>query len=412
MSPQNARRILAAVGLLAAQAPLASGEAETRPALVRVSGPEAGALDGIDQKALDGLVEGAEASHSDALVVLHGGKLVGEWYSGGKPRKIEAMSATKSIVNLAIGRLVKLGKIESVDQPVHAFFPEWKDGMKARVTLRHLLNHTSGLDADRTTEKIYASPDFVRFALDSELTHEPGTHFFYNNRAVNLLPGIFEKASGQKMHEHLRADLFAKLGITDFDWSLDPAGNPHGMSGFQVLPRDLARLGQLVLERGRWNGEQLIEASWIDLAFAAGSDLQENCGLLWWRRAKRSTYVIDEALLDEMREAGAKEEVLDKLRAGALGEYADDELESALEKALGKDFGQILVESLPRGMTPFRRRYHDFAAFEASGYLGQFLVVYPEAEIVAVRMIAHSDAYDQKTDLFRFFTRRVMALAP
>src|SRR5690606_25454076 len=206
------------------------------------------AFDRVDPAALERLLAAARDAHSDALVVLHDGELVGAWHRGGRSRRIESMSVTKSIVNLAIGRLVTLGAIESIDLPLSRFSPQWSAGRKARAPIRPLLHHTSGIESGRTTEEIYASNDFVRLALNAELTSEPGSRLFYNNKAVNLLAGIVEKAVGKKMDAFLRDDLFARLGITDFRWSRDRAGNPHAMAGLRIHAEDLAKLGQLVLD--------------------------------------------------------------------------------------------------------------------------------------------------------------------
>lgn len=307
------------------------------------------ARDRVDPAALDRLLRAAEAANSDALVILHDGERVGAWYARGQRRPIEAMSATKSIVNLAVGRLVTEGRLESIDAPVHAFFPEWAEGPKAEVTIRHLLNHTSGLAADRTTEAIYASDDFVRHALDSDLASPPGTEIFYNNSATNLLAGVVGRAAGQPLDEYLRDGLFADLGITEFSWTRDRAGNPHGMSGLQILPEDLARLGQLVLDRGRFDGRQLIAEDWFAESLRPGSGLSRGVGLLWWL----------------IRDPGPD----------------------------GEPGGGPVV------------------GYRADGYLGQYVVIYPAERLVGVRMVASSPAYDPETDGFREFQEMVRALA-
>jgi CubicO group peptidase (beta-lactamase class C family) len=303
----------------------------------------------VDDAALVRLLRAAEAANSDAIVVLHDGELVGAWYAGGERRRIEAMSATKSIVNLAVGRLVTQGIIPSIDAPVHSFFPEWNEGLKASVTIRHLLNHTSGLHADRTTEAIYASADVVRHALDGDIVSAPGTMFFYNNSATNLLAGVIGKAAGKPMDVYLRDALFEPLGIRDFTWSRDRAGNPHGMAGLQIQPEDLARLGQLVLDRGRADGEQLIRESWFDQSLRPGSEHRPGVGLLWW------------LIRDVDPEAGG--------------------------------FGSV-------------------TGYRADGYLGQYLVVYPAERLVAVRMVVGSAAYDPTTDTFPDFQSLVRQLVP
>jgi CubicO group peptidase (beta-lactamase class C family) len=309
------------------------------------------AFDRIDADALGRLLDAGQASNSDAIVILHDGELVGAWYAGGTPQRIEAMSATKSIVSLAVGRLLTTGAIASLDVPVHHFYQAWNEGRKAHVTLRHLLNHTSGLHADRSTEAIYASDDFVRHALDSEITSAPGTEAFYNNSATNLVAGIVGRAAGQPMDEFLRRDLFARLGITDFSWTRDRAGNPHGMAGLQILPEDLARLGQLVLDRGVYDGERLIDVHFIDESLAQASPHSANIGLLWW----------------------------------------------------------LIRDAEPAGAAAADRR---IIGVRADGYLGQYMVIYPEQRLVAVRMVRQSQAYDPEVDHFRDFQRMIRELIP
>ncbi|HSH46389.1 MAG TPA: serine hydrolase [Longimicrobiales bacterium] len=301
---------------------------------------DGGAAAGVDAAALDRLVEASSDAHSHALVVIRGDSLVGTWYAGGERRMVETMSVTKSVLNLALGRLVTLGALPSIDVPVADYFPEWRETEREAITVRHLLNHTSGL-ADPGTGAIYASGDFVRLALESDLATTPGTAVAYNNNAVNLLAGLMCRAAGDRLDHFLAEDLFTRLGINQFRWSLDEAGNPHGMAGLQMYAEDLARLGQLVLRRGEWNGRQLIQSSWFDESLRPGSHLSDELGLLWW-------IIRDED-------------------------------------------GQVV-------------------GYRADGYLGQYLVIYPEEELVAVRLVASSPAYDPDTDAFRDFPAMVMDL--
>lgn len=146
-----------------------------------------------------------------------------------------------------VGRVdeAALGLLDSLDTPVHEFYPEWSEEPYSGITVRHLLNHTSGLESPMPTDPIYASDGFVRFALESDLETSPGEEMVYNNCATNLLAGLVGEAAGSRLDRFLGEELFGPMGITDFSWSLDDAGNPHGMAGFQVRPEDLARLGQL-----------------------------------------------------------------------------------------------------------------------------------------------------------------------
>jgi CubicO group peptidase (beta-lactamase class C family) len=365
----------------------------------------------LDSAALQRLLRSAGAAHSDAIVIRKDGEQVGAWTFGKPRRKIEAMSATKSIVSLAIGRLVTTGAIRSVDEPVFTFYPEWKQGRKQEITLRHLLDHTSGLqNFPNTGVEIYPSPDFVRLALAAELSDPPGTRFSYNNKAVNLLAGIVQKASGKRMDTFLKEEVFAPMGITDIDWTLDKAGNPHGMAGLQILPEDLAKLGQLVLDRGEWRGRRIISREWMDESLRP-SKLNPRCALLWWLVPERTTWTIDDAHLAAMRAAGVDSGFVRRLEAmrGSYTKQAD--LNAAAVRALGDSAFDIIPPALGGRIPLARAEYGRMIGYEANGYLGQYLVIYPEQRLVAVRMVAWFDGYDPKTDGFVEFHEMARAVA-
>ena len=358
---------------------------------------------GLDTVRLDALVQAAKQSHSDALIVWQDGRPLLEWYGDGKARKIEAMSVTKSVVSLAVGRLLSQKKISSLDQPVADFYPEWKQGQKAKITIRHLMNHTSGLqNVPITTQEIYPSPDFVQLALCAELKNPPGTTFSYNNKAANLLAGVVQKASGKRLDDYLRDELFTPLGITDFTWTRDRADNPHAMSGLQILPADLAKLGQLVLNRGQWNGQTLIEASFFDAALQPGQPLEASCGLLWWLMYDRKTGILDEQQLQKLRAAGVTPSWLEKIK-GAQGQYASDsEFAVAMARVLGANWlDESNSELNKHGFSlrdVLRKEYGKIIGYQANGYLGQYLLIYPDARLVCVRMIETKSTYNPTTD--------------
>jgi CubicO group peptidase (beta-lactamase class C family) len=368
----------------------------------------------INAQALTELVHAAEASHSDALVVLKDGQLVGEWYFGHPVGPIEAMSDTKSIVSLAIGALVTEGKIKSIDEPVCHFYPEWKQGRKQAITIRQLLNHTSGLQNEPNTEvEIYPSTDFVQLALAAELTDEPGKRFAYNNKALNLLAGVVQKASGKRLDVYLREGLFKQMGITDFTWTLDRAGNPHGMSGLQIRPADLAKLGQFMLQGGRWNKQQLLSAEWVNASVQADPAVSPIYGLLWWLIPASTTYVIEEPQIRALAAAQVSAAFLAKARQ-CQGRYRSRaEYDTALSKAFGPDWKQELQQTLgPQGLSLSAKEYGSIIGYKADGYLGQYLVVYPKQGLVAVRMVRNSPSYNVATDGFSDFEKLVAQLIP
>jgi CubicO group peptidase (beta-lactamase class C family) len=261
---------------------LERGIAELRsvPLVLRHSGP---GMETIDQEALAELLAAAEASYTTAMALLHDGELVGEWRRGDGNEPIETMSVTKVALNLIIGRLITLRQLDSIDTPVHHFYPQWADDQqRAAITIRHLLAHSSGIDRGQPAGPIYQSGDFVAFALNAPLEFEPGTQLVYSNNATNLLGGVIAQIVGKPLEDFLAEDLFGVMGIEEFAWAPDPAGNPQGMAGLRLTAADLVKLGQLALDRGDWQGEQLIDAAWFEQSFQPGSEHSQRVGLIWF----------------------------------------------------------------------------------------------------------------------------------
>jgi len=163
---------------------------------------------------------------------------------------------------------------------VYEFYPEWKQGRKQLITIRHLLDHTSGLqNVPNAGVEIYPARDFIRLALAAELKTDPGKVFFYNNKAVNLLAGIIERASGKRMDIYFRDEIFKPMGIVDFNWATDSAGNPQVMAGLELTAEDFAKFGELVLNKGRWGSTQIVSEHWIEESMTPQAF--PRYGLLW-----------------------------------------------------------------------------------------------------------------------------------
>jgi CubicO group peptidase (beta-lactamase class C family) len=115
---------------------------------------------------------------------------------------------------------------------------------------------TSGLQNElNATIEIYPSKNFVQLGLCAELTNKPGEKFEYNNKSLNLMAGVFKKITGKRIDKYIGERLFKPLGIIDFTWGLDDAGNPHVISGCQIKPKDFAKLGLLLLNKGKYNNK-------------------------------------------------------------------------------------------------------------------------------------------------------------
>jgi len=235
----------------------------------------------VDPEALDVLVRLGRETRSGALLVVKDGKLLCERYYGGKDERFHLMSVTKFVTAFAMALLIEEGKIPGVDAPLANWFPEWKEGTRGAVELRHLLTHTSGIHHGESARALNAQRDKVAYVrgLDVEVT--PGTEVAYNNEAVALLSGVLAEAAGQPVDAYLGERLFRPLGIEDWAWDRDGAGNTITYAQLGMHARDLARLGWLVAERGRWGGEQVVPAAWID-RLGTPTPLNPRCGLLWW----------------------------------------------------------------------------------------------------------------------------------
>lgn len=364
-------------------------------------------------KKYEPLLNAAQKTNSSALILLEDGKTALEYYDG-EEEKIESMSVTKSVVALAVAQLLTDGKIDSLNTPVATFYPEWRQGKKKDITIRHLMNHTSGLqNVPSTRKEIQPSPDFIQLALCASVVDKPGTKFSYNNKAVNLLSGIIKKAAGKPMDEYLRNGLFKQMGITDFSWRTDDVGNLRAMAGFQVLPSDLAKIGQLVLNKGSWKGVRLIDKKWIEELLEQGQPHTIESGLLWWRIPSSTKLVIDDHQIQKLQNAGLSKEFLSGLNQ-IKGTY---DRQGAAVQALMSQYSRREVGKFRRlrqkkGINPWRGSVSGpIIGYKAEGDLGQFLVIYPEENIVAVRMVQYSDEYDRKTDGFGNFSEMVYKLA-
>lgn len=374
--------------------------------------------------ALNALVEGAKASHSDTMLVLRDGKVLASYTRPGEtPHAIEMMSATKSLVGLAVGRLVTEGKIKSIDEPVSDFYPEWKQGQKAKITVRMLLDHTSGLqNVPNTTVEIYPAPDGIKLALAAELSSPPGTRFSYNNKAMNLLAGVIEQASGMRMDHYIERTILQPMGIPGPAWNtdggFDHAGHPYAMAGWKATAADAAKIGELVLADGRWHGKQLIDPAYIRAMVGQSQPFTPSYGLLWWRRSADRKMGVSAKAIDAMEQQGIDRVGLEKLRPLVPRTFTQpSELRPAFTQALGAELPTLAkdINAHGRGMDDLiEDRSGPIVAYEANGYLGQYIVVVPKAHLVAVRQIEADPSYDGEGPWpygYDDFTARVIALA-
>ncbi len=370
----------------------------------------------IDPAALKHLLERSAEEHSGAVIILRNGRLVAS--VGDVETKVFAMSATKSIVSLAVGRLLEEGRIASLDQPVADFFPQWKQGDKGRITVRMLLNHTSGLDTDRGVSK---PEGVVTHALQSPLVFEPGSWFAYNNNAVDLLAGVIEKASGQRADLYIAKHFFEPLGIKDWDWAKDKTGTPLTAGELMIRPMDLAKIAQMVLDGGVWKGQRVINRQWIELSASPSQAFNASCGLLWWLHKEPKTVALTQRLFEMWARVGVPNDLIEPLRPmiGQSFQGVDRFFQAV------RDVFRTQPDSLKQLEAALKRHrlsyyevteYGPMEGFSAHGWLGQYAVIDSKRRLVGVRMrAARKDDYEnpfQEKDSFRDFPQLVHRLLP
>ena len=350
-----------------------------------------------DKSKLREIISVCEKGHSDALIIIRDDKIITENYFGKEPRKIDIKSITKSVTNLAFGYLMTHGKL-NIEQKVHEFYPEWNQEIKQDISIRHLLTHTSGL-LDSDFSLVEQTSDIISFALASDISHPVGEYYIYNNKAVNLLVGIAEKADGRKLDVLMKEEIFEPLGIKDIIWPKDSMGNPYAMAFLQMYPRDILRLGQFIMNKGSWEGKQIIDASWFDLSLAPGAEFMPEYGLLWELLTDNFRFEVDDEQIDKMESEGVQQAILDKTRS-MKGTYVGyGAYYRKLREVFGKEYQQIFLQKLvPLGLKVGRKETDGQLGYAGIGYLGQYLVIYPDHQLIAFRGINHYKGYEWDTD--------------
>ncbi len=219
---------------------------------------------------LDAVKQSGQDIHS--LMVLRHGKVVFEHWLGDnaadKPHILNSVS--KTFTATAIGFAVTEHRLKVTDKVI-SFFP---DKLPATISpylkeleIRHLLTMSVGQNQDSVNKIPYKEGvDWVKSTLAFPITKKPGTTFGYNNMAVYLLSAIIQKVTGEKEIDYLTPRLFSHLGIVGARWEESPQGINTGAWGLYIKTEDMAKFGQLILQKGKWNGKQVIAKAWLDKA--------------------------------------------------------------------------------------------------------------------------------------------------
>ena len=255
-----------------------------------------------------------------SILIVMGGQLVFEEYFPGRTHPTYGQratvfgrdslhclsSVTKSVTATLLGLAIAEGSIASEDEPIFDFLPDYADlntGQKSAITLKHLVTMSAGLQWDEWTYPIgdprndltawFNHPgDLVRFVLERPVVADPGTVFVYNGGITNVLGEIIGHATGERL-DRFSEHLFAPLGITEYTWYFLRPDFVYASGDISLRPRDMAKLGQLYLQGGVWEGERVLPAEWVEASATPHFTLQDGFyghtgyGYGWWPKSEQ-----------------------------------------------------------------------------------------------------------------------------
>jgi CubicO group peptidase (beta-lactamase class C family) len=271
--------------------------------------------EGISSQGIIDFLDAAAKSNNEfhSIMFLRHGKVIAEgWWNPYKPElKHTLYSTSKSFTATAVGFAVSEGKL-SVDDKIISFFPDalpdTVSPFLSEMKVKDLLSMSAGQDPDPTFKAVVNENNWVKAFLATPVVHQPGTKFLYNTLATYMLSAIVQKVTGEKVIDYLKTRLFDPLAIEGMDWEVDPNGINTGGWGLRLKTEDMAKFGQLFLQKGKWNGKQIIPAAWIEEATTKKIDqnpeatqaardssewLQGYCYQMW--RCRHNAYRADGA---------------------------------------------------------------------------------------------------------------------
>ena len=260
---------------------------------------------GIASSAILRFVEALESQIHEihSFMLLRHGSVVAEgwWSPYGREYPHMLFSLSKSFTSTAVGLALSEGRF-SIDDPVLSFFPDETPAevsdLLAAMRVRHLLTMSTGQAADTWSSMVdRADGNWIKGFFEIPVVNEPGSQFVYNNGASYMLSAIVQKTTGMTVREYLEARLFEPLGIENATWQESPQGITAGGIGLSTRTEDVARFGQLYLQKGLWQGRQLLPEAWVEEATACQIsngpgieiDWSQGYGYQFWR-SRHNTY--------------------------------------------------------------------------------------------------------------------------
>jgi len=264
----------------------------------RTAQPEDHGIDPAKLKQADDVIFSKLPNVYSLLVVRHGYIVFEKYYAGSdQTANFGLRSATKSFASALIGIALRDGYLKSVDQKLGDLLPEYftrtTDLRKADITVRHLLNMTSGFEWDESNAYLRLTPGVPigQTIIDLPLANPPGQAFNYSSVASQLLSILFTKLTGKTMWDVAAQELFKPIGIPNTHWPADRDGNSEAYSGLVMPARELAKFGFLYLNGGEWDGRQVIPADYVRASTSWDEAVKllngGGYGFLWWLDSDR-----------------------------------------------------------------------------------------------------------------------------
>jgi Beta-lactamase class C and other penicillin binding proteins len=228
--------------------------------------------EGVSSKGIIDFIDAVEASGQEihSFMLLRHGKVVAEgWWAPHTPEELHTMfSVSKSFTSSAVGYAITEGLLSLSDEVV-SFFPEYvpedASTFLIQMTVRDLLTMSAGQDPDPTSQ-IRQQENWIKAFFETPVIKQPGRVYLYNSAATYMLSAIVQKVTGENVMDYLKPRLFDPLYIKGIDWETDPMGINTGGWGLRLKTEDMAKFGQLLLQKGKWNGKQILSQEWIEEA--------------------------------------------------------------------------------------------------------------------------------------------------
>lgn len=235
-----------------------------------VSVPE---KEGVSSEGIIQFLDSANKSKTEfhSIMILRHGKVItqGWWNPYAPDLKHTMYSCSKSFTATAVGFAISEKKLNLTDKVISFFPADVPDTVSANLadlTVKDVLMMSDGQEPDPTFSVSSRDSNWVKGFLRVPVKYDPGTTFLYNSLGTYMLSAIVQKVTGQKVIDYLKPRLFDPLGIEGMDWEVDPKGINTGGWGLRIKTEDMAKFGQLFLQKGKWNDKQILPAGWAEEA--------------------------------------------------------------------------------------------------------------------------------------------------